>query len=80
MLIFFIGPSHLSAVFICIKKQGVVTKWKTTGVLLQLPYSDLEVIRRNEDNEEDRMMATLNKWLTSGKASKKALADALQML
>ena len=40
---------------------------------LQLHYSDLKVIKRNEPNEEERLMAMLHQWLTSGRATKQAL-------
>ena len=48
--------------------------------MLQLRYSDLEVIKRNQTNEEERLMAMLNQWLTSGRATKEALATTLQRL
>ena len=70
----------MPTVLISLQKRGLTTRWKKIGVLLQVPYPDLEIIKRNEDDEEGRMMATLNKWLTSGNASKEALANALQVL
>ena len=48
--------------------------------MLHLRYSDLEVIKRNQPDEEERLMAMLNQWLTSGRATKQALVAALQRL
>ena len=48
--------------------------------MLGLRYSDLEVIKRNQSDEEERLMAMLNQWLTSGRATKQALVATLQRL
>ena len=79
-LCLYIGPDDLSAVLFCLEQQGLVARWKKIGVLLKVRFADLEVIKQNEDDVEDRMMSMLNKWLTSGRASKQALANALQRL
>ena len=74
----FVGPAHLSAVMLCLEDRGLVARWRRIGVLLQLLYSDLEIIESNKAGEENRMMAMLNRWLTSGRATRQALVDALQ--
>ena len=63
-----------------LEDRGLVARWKKIGILLKLPYSDLEVIKRNQPDEEERLMAMLNQWLTSGRATKQALVDALPRL
>ena len=45
--------------------------------MLHLRYSDLEVIKQNQPDEEERLMALLDQWLTSDRATKQALVDAL---
>ena len=62
------------------QEQGFLPRWKMIGAFLNLSYSNLKVIERNEPGEEDRMMAMLNEWLVSGRATKQALVDALQRL
>ena len=66
--------------FLCLEDLGLVARWKKIGMMLQLPYSDLEVIKRNQPDEEERLMAMLNQWLTSGRATKQALVDMLRRL
>ena len=77
---YFVGPANLLAVMLCLEKRGLVARWRRIGVQLQLLYSDLEIIANNNSGEENRMMAMLNQWLTSGKATKQALVDALQRI
>ena len=47
---------------------------------LELTFGDLDIIKCNSDSVEDCAAAMLNKWLTSGKATKQALVEALQMV
>ena len=70
----------MSVVLLYLEDQGLVARWKKIGIILQLPYSDLEIIKRNQPDEEERLMAMLNQWLTSGRATKQALATTLQRL
>ena len=63
---------------LCLEDCGVGARWKKIGIMLQLRYSDLEVIKRNQPDEEERLMAMLNQWLTSGRATKQALVATLQ--
>ena len=60
------------------KKQNLVSRWKTIGLELELTYDDLEVIKCNNESVEDRATAMLYKWLTSGGATKQALVEAVQ--
>ena len=66
--------------FLYLDDRGLVARWKKIGIILQLRYSDLKVIKRNEPNEEERLIAMLDQWLTSGRATKQALVDALRRL
>ena len=63
-----------------LEERGLVARWKKIGIMLHLRYSDLEVIKRNQPDEEERLMAMLDQWLTSGRATKQALVDALRRL
>ena len=75
-----VGSDHLPVVLLYLEDQGLITRWKKIGVMLRLPHSDLEVIKRNQPDEEERLMAMLDQWLTSGRATKEALVDVLQTL
>ena len=70
----------MSAVLICLHERGLVARWRIVGVLLQLPYADLEVIESNKVGEENRMIAMLHQWLNTGRAKKQALVDVLQRI
>ena len=74
------GPGHLTEVLMCLIERGLVARWRMIGVLLRLPYSDLEIIENNKIGEENRLIAMLNQWLVSGRATKQALVDVLQRL
>ena len=65
---------------IYLQEQGFLSRWRMIGAFLSLSYSSLKVIERNEVGEEERMMAMVNEWLISGRATKQALIDALQRL
>lgn len=78
VFIHFVGPSDLSAVLTCLSKCGVVTRWKKIGVLLDVPYSKLQVIQKDETDEEDRLTAMLYQWLNTGTATKQALMNAMK--
>ena len=65
---------------LCLEDRGLVVRWKKIGIMLQLRYSDLEVIKRNQPDEEERLMAMLDQWLSTGRATKQALVDALRKI
>ena len=48
------------------------------GLELELTYDNLDVIERDKDTVADRVAAMLHQWLTSGKATKQALMEAVQ--
>ena len=60
------------------KKQNLVSRWKTIGLELELTYDNLEVIKCNNNSVEDCATAMLHQWLTSGRATKQALVEAVQ--
>ena len=70
--------THLLEVLLFLKKQGLVSRWRMIGLLLQLTYDNLEVIQRDRDSMEDRAATMLHQWLTSGGATKQGLLDAVQ--
>ena len=45
---------------------------------IELTFADLKVIKCNDDSVEYCAAAILDKWLTSGKATKQALQEAVQ--
>ena len=70
--------THLRGVLRYVKKQNLVSRWKTIGLELELTYDNLEVIKCNNESVEDRVTAMLHQWLTSGRATKQALVEAVQ--
>ena len=74
----FAGATHLRGVLRYLKKENVVTYWRMIGIELELTYSDLDIIEQNRDTLADRVAAMLNQWLTSGRATKQALMEAVQ--
>ena len=60
------------------EKQSIVARWRRIGLELELNYDNLDIIERNRDSVEDRAAAMLHQWLTSGRATKQALLDAVQ--
>ena len=70
--------THLHAVYLFLKKQHLVSHWKMIGLILELDYDNLEVIKGNNDRVEDRATAMIHQWLTSGRATKQALVEAVQ--
>ena len=48
------------------------------GLKLELTYDNLDVIESNRDTVADRVAAMLHQWLTSGRATKQALVEAVQ--
>ena len=42
-----IGSDHLSVVLLCLEDQELVARWQKIGIMLQLLYSDLDVIKQN---------------------------------
>ena len=61
-----------------LEKQCLVARWRRIGLELELTYDNLDIIERNRDSVEDCAAAMLHQWLTSGKATKQALLDAVQ--
>ena len=70
--------THLRKALQYLEKQSLVAHWWRIGLELELTYGDLEVIQGNKDSVEHRAAAMLYKWLTSGKATKQALVEAVQ--
>ena len=70
--------THLRGVLRYLKKQNAVANWRMIGIELELTYSDLDIIERNRDTVADRAAGMLNQWLTSGRATKQALVQAVQ--
>ena len=48
------------------------------GIELELSYSNVDIIERNRGGVADRAAGMLNQWLTSGRATKQALVEAVQ--
>ena len=74
------GAKHLRGVLRYLEKQDLVCRWRRIGVELELTDGDLEIIQRNRDSVEDRAVGMLNQWLTSGRATKQALVEAVQAI
>ena len=72
--------AHLCGVLQYLETQNLVFRWRRIGLQLALTYGDLEVIQRDKDSVEDCAAAMLYQWLTSGKASKQVLAEAVQVV
>ena len=72
------GATHLLEVLLFLRKQGLVSRWRMIGLVLKLAYDNLEVIQYDRDSMEDRAAAMLHQWLTSGRATKRALMEAVQ--
>ena len=70
--------THLRGVFRYLKKQNLLSRWRMIGLELELNYDNLDIIERNRDSVEDCAAAMLHQWLTSGRATKQALLDAVQ--
>ena len=71
--------THLREVLLFLKKQGLVYRWRMIGLVLKLAYDDLEAVKCNNNNSvEDCAAAMLHQWLTSGRATKQALVEAVQ--
>ena len=69
---------HLHGVLRYLEKQSLVSRWRRIGLVLQLTYDNLEVVQRDRDSVEDRATAMLHQWLTSGRATKQALVEAVE--
>ena len=76
----YVEAKHLLGVLQYLEKQSLVARWWRIGLQLQLTYGDLEVIQHDRDSTEDRAAAMLNKWLTSGKATKQAIVEAVRVV
>ena len=71
------GATHLRGVLRYLEKQNLVSRWKRIGLELELTYDNLEYIQSNKDSVEDCATAMLYQWLTSGRAIKQVLLDAV---
>ena len=76
----YVEAKHLLGVLQYLEEQSLVARWWRIGLQLQLTYGDLEVIQGNKDSVEHRATAMLYKWLTSGRATKQALAEAARVV
>ena len=77
-IISFAEATHLRGVLRYLAKRSLVYCWKRIGIELALTYVDLEVIERDKHDVQDRAAAMLHQWLTSGRATKQALLDAVE--
>ena len=77
-VISFTEATHLHRVLRYLEKQNLVSRWRRIGLVLQLNYDNLDVIQRERDNVEDCAAAMLHQWLTSSRATKQGLLDAVQ--
>ena len=75
-----VEAAHLRGALRYLEKQNIVFRWKRIGLELNLTYSDLEVIKGDSDSVEDRATAMLHQWLTSGRATKQALVEAVRVV
>ena len=73
------GATHLRGALRYLEKESHFARWKRIGLELGLTYGDLEIIKSNDDSAEDRAVAMLYQWLTSGGATKQALVEAVQV-
>ena len=55
-----------------------VTDWYTLGLKLGIPHHQLEGIRRDGYDENDRRRNMISAWLETGHASWSSLVDALK--
>ena len=62
------------------EKQGLVARWWRIGLQVQLTYGDLEVIQGSKDSVQYHAAAMLHQWLTSGRATKQPLVEAVQVV
>ena len=52
--------------------------WYPLGILLHVPYNNLDIIRTNRGNDcQNCFMAMLNEWMKTGKASWLSLVQSL---
>ena len=59
-------------------KRNLLSRWRRIGLELEISDGDLDIVQRNRDSVEDRAAGMLNQWLTSGRATKQALVEAVQ--
>ena len=76
----YVEAKHLLGVLQYLEKQGLVACWWRIGLQVQLTYGDLEVIQGSKDSVQDRAAAMLDQWLTSGRATKQPLVEAVQVV
>ena len=62
----------------CVLRSVIeVTDWMRLGLSLQLPPHELDRIKRNWNDETDRLQNVVSLWLDTGNASWRALVVAL---
>ena len=54
-----------------------VSKWRVLGVALGITLTDLDRIRENESNADDRQLAMFARWFNTGQASWRNLVKGL---
>ena len=54
--------------------------WKTLGLYLGVPFPTLEKIELDKQGVDNRKMAMLYRWLSSGTANKETLLGALRKM
>ena len=79
-IISFVGPTHTCKVLMYLEKEDLVSRWRRIGLLLEVTHNDLDIIEKDRAREEDRTTDMLHRWLTSGRATKQALVDAVQVI
>ena len=62
------------------EEYNLISRWRRIGIELELTNSDLDVIQRERDSVEDRAVAMLDQWLTSSRATKQALVEAVRVV
>ena len=80
LLSVYIEAKHQRELLKYLEEQNLLARWWRLGIELQLPNNDLMMIQDNEDRLESQAAAMLNKWLTSGKANKQALVEAVRAI
>ena len=62
------------------EEHNLISRWRRIGIEVELTNSDLDVIQRERDSVEDRAVAMLDQWLTSSRATKRALVEAVRVI
>ena len=80
LYIFTAGSENMPEVLSYLIRHGMIPYWKRLGVLLGLPYADMEAVEAVRVRADERMMAMLSQWLRSGTATKQRLLDVLKIM